>query len=121
MCLTISILLSLAISVSAQPRLSDTDSVSLSLTFVSGDAICSGSVIGGTGTTSITNCTVTLKDSSGTVVDSWSNLSSNSKTLPFSKTSKGVTKGVKYTLSVSATVNRNGKAEPVSNSVSATY
>ena len=76
---------------------------------------------GDTGTTSITNCTISLKDSNGNEVKSWSNLSSKSSMLVCSKTTSNITKGETYTLSVSAYVNRNGSSEYVSDSVSKKY
>lgn len=103
----------------AQPRYSASNSSQLILSFDSGKAYCYGKISGRTGTTSITNCNVTLKDSSGSVVASWSNLSSNSSTLNFSK-STSVSRGT-YTLSFTAKVNVNGTSENISNSVTKTY
>jgi hypothetical protein len=114
----------LSVSVSAegiQPYYLDTNKTQITLSFSSGKATCSGTITGKTGTTSISDCTVTLTDSKGNVVKSWSNLSSSGTILAFTKTSSGVTKGETYTLSVKATVNRNGSSETVSDSVSNTY
>ena len=74
-----------------------------------------------TGTTGISNCTITLTDSNGSVVKSWKNLSATGSTLTFLKTVSGVTKGETYTLSVTATVKTNGSSENVSDSVTKTY
>lgn len=103
----------------AQPRYSNSNTSTISLNFNSGKATCIGSINGRTGTTSITNCNVTLKNSSGLVVASWNNLSSNSSTLNFSK-STSVSRGT-YTLSFTAKVNVNGTSENISNSVTKTY
>lgn len=109
-----------AVSVSA--RYSDTNTITLSLSYSSEKgATCYGKIIGKSGTTSITNCNFTLTDSDGNEVKSWSNLSATGATLTFSKSASGVTKGETYTLSVSATVNRNGSSENVSDSISRTY
>lgn len=115
-------ILCLGISVCAQPRYSDNNRIILSLTFsASKGATCYGKITGDSGTTSITNCTVTLSDSDGNIVKSWSNLSSTGATLIFSKTATKVTKGESYTLSVTANVHRNGSSEIVSDSITATY
>lgn len=111
----------LSISVSAEPRYSDNCSITLKLTYSSSGASCYARIKGNTGTTSISNCNVTLTDSSGDTVKSWTNLSANGTTLIFSKTASGVTKGETYTLSVTATVKRNGSSETVSDSVTRTY
>ena len=109
-------------SVYAQPRYSDNHRITLSLTFSSSKgATCYGKITGAAGTTSITNCTVTLTDGDGNQVKSWNNLSATGTTLIFSKTASGVTQGETYTLSVTATVYRNGSSETVSDSVTATY
>lgn len=118
------ILLSLSISVfaeKAQPYYTDTNRTQITLSFSSGKATCSGTITGKSGTTSITNCTVTLTASNGDVIASWNNLSSTGTILAFTKTASDITKGETYTLSVTATVNRNGSSETVSDSVSKTY
>lgn len=111
----------LSISVFAEPRYSDTHKITLSLTYSASGAECYARITGSAGTTSISNCTVTLTDSKGNMVKSWTNLSATGTTLTISKTASGVTKGETYTLSVTATVNRNGSSETVSDSVSKTY
>ena len=118
------ILLSLSISVfaeQAQPCYTDTNRTKITLSFSSGKATCSGTIIGKSGTNSITNCAVTLTASNGDVIASWNNLSSTGTILAFTKTTSDITKGETYTLSVIATVNRNGSSETVSDSVSKTY
>ena len=59
--------------------------------------------------------------SNGDVIASWNNLSSAGAILAFTKTTSDITKGETYTLSVTATVNRNGSSENVSASVTKTY
>lgn len=115
------IMFCLSISVSAEPRYSDNSTITLGLSYSLSGASCYARIKGSTGTTSISNCTVTLTDSKGSVVKSWTNLSATGTTLTFSKTASGVTKGESYTLSVTATVNRNGSSENVSDSVTKTY
>lgn len=104
-----------------QPYYSDTTPVKLSLGFSSGKAICSVMITGKSGTTSINDCTMTLTDDSGTVIATWNNLSASGTVLSSTKTASSVTKGETYTLSVTATINRNGSSETVSNSVTRTY
>lgn len=104
-----------------QPRYSDTSSITLSLSFSSSGAVCYGKITGASGATSVSNCTATLTDSKGNVVKSWTNLSSSSSTLVFSKTASNVKKGETYTLSVTATVKRNSSSEFVSDTISKTY
>lgn len=104
-----------------QPYYSDSAQTKLSLGFSSGKAICSVMITGKSGTTSINDCTMTLTDDSGTVIASWDNLSSSGSSLSSTKKASGVTKGETYTLSVTATVNRNGSSESVSDSVTRTY
>ncbi|MDE6851745.1 MAG: hypothetical protein K2J67_04560 [Lachnospiraceae bacterium] len=119
----ISIILSLAVVVgtamivsAVEPRYSDTHSVTVRLMFDGTTAVCEAEVEGATGTTSITNGHLTLKDSRGNVVGDWSNKKSYTTSLSISESVSGLTKGETYTLSFSANVNRNGKAEPVSGS-----
>ena len=101
-----------------EPRMSDTNSVTVRLTFSGTTAYCDATVIGADGTTSITDGHLVLTDSSGTVVAEWTNLSSNSKKLTVSKSASGLKKDETYTLTISAKVNRNGRSENVSNYVS---
>lgn len=119
----ISIILSLAVVVvtamivsAVEPRYSDTHSVKIRLMFSDTTAYCEVKVEGADGTTSITNGHLTLKDSRGNVVGDWSNKKSYTTSLSISESVSGLTKGETYTLSFSANVNRNGKAEPVSDS-----
>lgn len=107
-----------ATAVSAEPRYTDTNSVSVTLTFSGTTAYCDATVTGADGTTSITDGHLVLTDSSGTVVDERKDLSSNGKKLTVSMTVSGLTKGETYTLTFSANVNRNGRSEYVSKPVS---
>lgn len=104
-----------------QPYYSDTNRTQITLSFSSGKAICSGTIIGKKDTKSISDCTITLSDSNGNIVSSWSDLSSRGNVLNFYKSSSSVTKGETYTLSVSAYVNRNGSSEHVTDSISKKY
>ncbi len=81
-------------------------------------AYCDAIVTGADGTTSITDGHLVLTDSKRTEVAEWTDLSSSSKKLTVSKSVSGLTKGETYTLTFSATVNRNGRSEDVSNYVS---
>lgn len=117
--LAFAVLICTATAASAvEPRMSDTNSVSVQLTFSGTTAYCYAIVTGADGTTSITDGHLVLTDSNGTVVDEWKNLSSSSKKLTVSKSTSGLTKGEKYILTFSAKVNRNGRAEDVGNYVS---
>ena len=119
LCLAMSI--SAASANAAKPYYSETQSVTLSLTFSSEGAACYGNILGKPGTTTIDKCTFTLKDSKGTTVKTWSDLSSTGATLIFSKTASAVTQGEIYSLSVTATVHRNGNSEKVSDSITVKY
>lgn len=117
--LAFAVLICTAMTVSAvEPRMSDTSSVTVRLTFSGTTAYCYASVTGAEGTTSITDGHLVLTDSSGTVVGEWENLSSNGKKLTVSKSVSGLTEGETYTLTFSAKVNRNGRSENVGNYVS---
>lgn len=123
----ISILLSLIVLASlattafaVEPRYSDTHKLTVILSIDGTTATCTVSLIGADGTTSISNGHFILKDSHGTNVGDWDNLSSSTDKLFVSKTVKNLTKGETYTLSFSANVNRNGNSEPVSGSSSKT-
>ena len=105
----------------AKPRYSNNNKITLSITYSSDEAVCYVKIKGDIGTTSITNCTVSLTDSNGNEVKSWSNLSSQSTMLICTKTASSVTKGETYTLSVSAYINRNGSSEHVTDSISKKY
>ncbi|MCC8042900.1 MAG: Ig-like domain-containing protein [Oscillospiraceae bacterium] len=108
-----------AMTVSAvNPRMSDTSSVSVTLTFSGTTAYCDAKVTGADGTTSITDGHLVLTDSDGTVVGEWENLSSSSKRLTVSKSVSGLTKNETYTLTLSAKVNRNVSSEYVGNYIS---
>lgn len=103
-----------------EPRYSDTHSVTIQLTFDGTTAYCEAELTGANGTKSITDGSLILTDSQGNPVGKWTNLSSNTDTLAISKSITGLNKGGTYTLSFSATVNRNGNAEPVSKSITKT-
>lgn len=111
----------LTVSAFAQMDYTDTYKVKFSLSFYSSNANCLVEIKGATGTTSITDCTVTLTDSSGNEVKSWRGLSATGSKLIVSKTASGVEQGKTYTLSVTATVHRNGESETVSDSFTRTY
>jgi len=111
----------LTVSAFAQMDYSDTNQITFSLSFYSDSASCSVEIKGATGTTSITDCTVTLTDSSGNEVKSWGVLSATGSKLTVSKTASEVEQGKTYTLSVTATVHRNGESETVSDSFTRTY
>lgn len=98
-----------------------TNEIIISLSFTSDKAYCSAEISGAIGTTSITDCTVTLTDSKGNEVKSWSGLSAVGYRLIVVETAQGVKKGETYTLSVTATVNRDGRSETVSDSFTRTY
>lgn len=119
--LTLSLIFCMSIPLAAQARYSDNNNITLKLTYSSSGADCYAKIIGDIGTTSITNCTISLTDTNGNVVAVWGNLSSTGGILIASKTATGVTKGKTYILSISATVNRNGVHEVVSDSLTKTY
>lgn len=104
--------------IAAEPRMSDTNSVTVRLTFSGTTAYCEAKVIGADGTTSITDGHLVLTDSNGTVVGDFPNLSSTNEILNVSEIVSELTIGETYTLTFSAKVNRNGRSENVSNSVS---
>lgn len=104
-----------------QPYYEDSNSLNLSLFFSNGNAYCGGSIIGRTGTTSITNCDITLRNSSGTYERTWTGLSSDTVKLIFNKTAYSIPRGT-YTLSVFATVHlSNAPNERVSETITRTY
>ena len=111
----------LTLSVFSYLDYSDTNEIIISLSFTSDKAYCSAEISGAIGTTSITDCTVTLTDSKGNEVKSWSGLSAVGYRLIVVETVQGVKKGETYTLSVTATVNRDGRSETVSDSFTRTY
>lgn len=111
----------LTVSAFAQMDYSDTNQITFSLSFYSNSASCFVEIKGATGTTSISDCTVTLTDSNGNEVKSWGGLSVTGSKLTVSKTASGVEYGKTYTLNVTATVHRNGESEIVSDSFTRTY
>ena len=105
----------------ASPQYSETHSITLKLSFSSGSADCTEKIVGGYGTTKISNCTTTLTDSKGNLKGEWKNLPATGSTLSFTKTAYDIAVGDTYTLAVSADVTRNGKIESVSESIIETY
>jgi len=103
-----------------EPFSINTNTYTLFLTFSGNTAYCDLTITGATGTTHINNCTITLKESNGTPVSQWTNLSASGTKLTASRTAS-VSTGKTYVLSFSATVHRNGVAEPISGSITRTY
>lgn len=95
--ITLSVLICITVSASAQYYYDSNTNITLRLTYSSNEASCYARIDGGKGTKSISNGKMVLTDSSGGVVQSWSNLSSAGTTLIVSKTAKDVTKGETYT------------------------
>ena len=116
MCFSISASAAIAI----QP-FADANASTISLSFSGSTAYCSLTINGATGTTKIDNCTVTLRESNGTLINQWTNQSATGTRLSFDKSTTTVTKNKTYTLSFSATIYRNGKTEPISGSITKTY
>ena len=108
------------VATAVEPRYSDTDSLLLYLTISDTTAYCEVNLTGSYGTKSITNGHLTLTDSSGTTVGDWPNLSSPNSKLVISKTVKELKRGETYTLTFSAYVNKDGKSEYISDSLSKT-
>ena len=112
---------------SIQPYYSDTNRMQITLSFSSGKAICSGTIFGKKDTTSISDCTVTLCDSNGNIVSSWSDLTSSGNILNFYKSSSNITKGetyesnegyVGYTLRCQSSINVVNKGTVICNTFS---
>lgn len=110
-----------------QPYYSDTNRTQITLSFSSGKAICSGTIIGKKDTKSISDCTITLSDSNGNIVSSWSDLSSRGNILNFYKSSSNITKGetyesnegyVGYTLRCQSSINVVSKGTVICNTFS---
>ncbi len=121
MILAVCMLFCIRVSVSAiEPKYTENSTISVRLTFSSNEALCYFKIAGGTGTESISDCDVTLKDSKGTTVKSWTDLYSTRSSLTFSESVSNLTTKETYTLSVTATINRNGGTEPISGSTSST-
>lgn len=109
------------VTVSAASRLTDTSRAIIKITYGSDMAYCVAKFYGADGTTSITNGKMTLKDSKGTVVATWSGLSATGDSMSVTKTTTNIVKGEKYTLTASATANRNGSSETITGSASVIY
>lgn len=103
-------------TIAIMPLWANTSDISLSLSFSSGTAMCSGLIIGKPGTTKI-NATfyLQIKNMNGTfsTVKTWSGLTSNNVFLTFSGTNS-VTSGQTYRLRCDAIITRNGSTETVS-------
>lgn len=119
--ITLSVLICITVSASAQFYYDSNADITLLLTYSSNEATCYAKIDGGKGTKSISNGKMVLTDSSGGMVQSWSNLSSTGAILTVSKTAKDVTKGETYTLTITATVNGSTSSEEVSDSVTVKY
>jgi hypothetical protein len=113
--------ISTSAAVSIQPFAVNTNTYTSFLTFSGNSAICNVTIYGATGTTQISNCTVTLKESNGTLVKEWTNQSATGDVLNFSKIATSVSSGKTYVLSFSATVHRNGTTENISGSITKKY
>lgn len=120
-CVAVVLLMNMVIPVYAQLDYDTNTSIILTLSFSSNEASCYAKIRGGNGATEITDGTLTLTDSSGTVVEKWDNLSSLSSILIVSKTAKDVTKGETYTLTITATVKTSSSSETITESVTRTY
>lgn len=110
-----------SINMSITPCWVNVNSITLDLSFSSGQAHCYGRILAARGTTAI-NATFTLerKCSYGwTVANTWSR-SSVTDSLTFYTTNVAYER-FEYRFSVTATVIRNGVYEVVSSSVEATY
>lgn len=117
--LAFAVLICTAMTVSAvEPRMSDTNVVSVTLTFSGTTAYCYATVTGAYGTTSITDGHMILTDSSGNIAAELTDKSAMGKNLTVSKSVSGLTAGETYTLTFTAKVNRSGRSEDVGNYVS---
>ena len=119
--LIICTLFCLSANVGASLQYVNTNTIVARLTFTNDKAYCEASITGKSGTTSITNGSVVLRDNNGSVVKTWSGLSATGSLFTFSKSTSGVSSGKTYSLTVTATVNRNGISETVTKSVTSTY
>lgn len=120
-CVAVVLLMHMVIPVYAQLDYDTNTSIIQTLSFSSNEASCYAKIRGGNGVTEITDGTLTLTDSSGTVVEKWDNLSSPSSILIVSKTAKDVTKGETYTLTITATVKTSSSSETITESITRTY
>ncbi len=102
-----------------QARYSETNSIVMSLTYGSNSANCSITITGESWVTGIDKVNVALKDSSGSVVKEWKNLSCTGSTFRFNKSASLSGKGT-YTLSFTGTVHGDTD-ERVSDSITKTY
>ena len=104
-----------------KPMYSQTGSISMSLRFNSGTAHCSVTVLSNDRSIPIVNGEVTLTDSSGTVLATWSNLYASDGILTFYKTYSPVEKGETYTMTIKATVVGKYSTEKISEEYTNTY
>ncbi len=120
-CVVVILLINMVIPVHAQLYYDTNTDITLTLNFSSSGASCYTKILGGNGVTEITDGTLSLTDSSGTVVEKWENLSSPSSILIVSKTAKGVTAGNTYTLTITVTVKTSSSSETITESITRTY
>ncbi len=120
-CLVVVLLMNMVIPVHAQLYYDTNTDIMLNLSFSSNAASCYVSIDGGNSVTGITNGTLVLTDSSGSVVKRWDNLSSATSMLIVSKTAKNVTKGETYTLTTTVTVKTSTSSETITESITKTY
>lgn len=120
-CVVVVLLMHMVIPVQAQLYYDTNTDITLTLNFSSNGASCYAKVDGDNSVTNITDGTLTLTDSSGTVVEKWGNLSSTSSILIVSKTAKNVTKGETYTLTITVTVKTSTSSETITESITRTY
>lgn len=113
--------ISASAAVVIQPFAINTHTYTITLTFSGNTAYCTVNIYGANGTTSIDNCTVSLKESGGSFSKDWTNQSAVGNALYFSKTASSVSQGKTYTLSFTATVHCNGTAENISGSITKKY
>ena len=99
-----------------EARYSNIKRIAANISFSGTTASCSVRIFGDESVTSITDVNITLSDSRGNTIESWSNLSSTGQNFTFFDTVTNLTKGETYTLSFSASVNVGGNSEPISGS-----
>ncbi|MBQ7976874.1 MAG: hypothetical protein IJ300_14410 [Clostridia bacterium] len=125
--LSVMLLLSTTVCAMVEP-LSKTDKITLTLSFTNGQALCRGSVLGDSGTTSIiAYCTlyeVDTSDNTLSEVESFPAVSSPSsmpERLNFSHTASNCEQGKTYYLTCTAHVTVNGVTEIVSEDITQKY
>lgn len=103
-----------------QPRYTTVSNVRLTITPTANGASCYCKIEGNSNVTSITDGVMELRDSSGTVVATWSNLSASGRQLTVTRTAANVSKGETYTLTITAYANTSTSSEYISEAVSGT-